>query len=175
MEESLDATEIRLQNYRTALDRAQQYLALAIGSAVGIWLLRGESTATKVTVPGVFVEVDWETARVLLLGFHIVISALATYTVETCIQIAEHLKSQPEIASAMYEYPSIPCSPWPGVRFAVPIISMVLIGWARFAEGKALGLSDVVVLVLLISVHGTLLSYLWKHPSGKISFAMLRR
>jgi hypothetical protein len=54
-----------------------------------------------------------ETARVLLLGFHAVIARLAAYTVETGLRLAEHLKSHSELAGAMYDYPSIPCSPWP--------------------------------------------------------------
>lgn len=54
----MNAAEARLDNYRTALDKSQHYLALALGSAVGVWLLRGSSTSIKITAPGTFVEVD---------------------------------------------------------------------------------------------------------------------
>ena len=171
----MNATEILLYNYRTALDQAQRYLALALGSAVGVWLLRGPSSVTKVMVPGIFVEVDWQTARILLLGFHIVVAFLATYTVETGLRLAAGLKSHPQIANAMDDYPNIPCSPWPLVRLAVPILCMVLVGWAQFASSTAFGVGNVVAIVLLFSAHFTLITYLWRHPNGEISPLHLKK
>jgi len=110
----------------------------------------------------------------LLLGFHNVIGAFAGYTVETCVQLSKNLTSRPEAATAMYDYPSIPCSPYPLVRLAIPIISVVLIGWARFPRSRELEPGDALIPVLLIAVHGALVSYLWKHPSGPISAVTLK-
>jgi len=164
----MEAVEVHLHNYRLALDQAQNLLVLAFGSGVGVLLLRLASPATKVTVPGTFVEVDLETARLLVLGFHIVVAALATYIVETCRRLAYFIESRPEIAKAMYDYPSMPCSPWLGVRVSVPVFSLGFVAWAQFSGSAGFGLGDSVVIVLLLSVHGTLISYLWRHPNGEV-------
>jgi len=170
----MNAVEVRLHNYRTALDQAQRYLALALGSAVGVWLLRGPAASTKITVPGTFVEVDWETARILLLGFHSVVALLAAYTVETGARLAEYLKSNSEIASAMHDYPSIPCSPWPVVRLAVPILCLALIGWVQVTGSTAFGVSRFLAMLVPLSAHVTIMMYLWRHPSGQISPVKLK-
>jgi hypothetical protein len=173
----MDSMEIRLANYRTALEQAQRYLTLTLGSAVGVWLLYSpQAIVGPVTVPGAPGQLNPLIARDLLLGFHIIVAALAGYAVETSRRIGAHFKGHADIANAILDHPSIPGSPWPAVRLAVPLISLGLLWWARgfhlFGAISWLEWSSwrtAALDILIIAVHGTLVLYLWARSDGKWS------
>jgi hypothetical protein len=164
----MDATELRIHNYTTALDQSQRYLALALGSAVAVWLLRGPgNTSDKLTVAPFGVPVDVATARSLFFAIHIVTAALANYALETAKRVVVPLAVLAELGDALREYPSIPSSPWPGVRLAVPLISLTLLLWTmlQMASGEG-GRTPVWPIILSLSVHLPLIMLLWMPPIG---------
>jgi len=168
----MDLTKIRLDSYRAAVDQAQRYLVLALTTAVAAWLLRHPSVGTAPINPGgIFVPVDASTARDLLLALHTVSAAMAGYTVELATRLATYLNKEQDVATAAYDNPSIVCSPWPGVRLAVPIISVIVATWTQIVRAPVVtsALFSALYLSLLLAPHVVLSMYLWLHPSGKFS------
>ena len=175
----MDVNELRIKNYTAALDQSQRYLTLTAISAVGLWLLRSTNDASGPLVVVPFpVPVNASTARMLLFAIHFVCGALAQYSVETAKRAVVPLSKLQDIAEALRDYPSIAASVWPGVRLAVPVISLVLLVWTglsikpsfagTFSPGFWLAL-------LTFSVHAPLLMMLWMPPLGSWTAATISR
>jgi hypothetical protein len=178
MEATMDATELRIRDYEKALDQSQRYLALALAGVVALWLLRAPGDPTKpcsVTLFGV--GVDAPMARVLFFATHIVTGALALYALEAAKRLVAPLASIPEFAEVLREYPSVAASPWPGVRVAVPLLSMILLAWTFLSwVGAPVGVARISVwwIILSLAVHVPLLLVLWMPPIGPWTIAPTR-
>jgi hypothetical protein len=166
----MDATDLRVRNYQFALDQTQQYLALALGSGVAVWLLRAPSPgAGPVSVAPFGVPVDPATASTLFFAIHVVTAALAVYALESAKRLVGPLAAQGELAAVLQDYPSVAASPWPGVRLAVPVLSLVLLAWTllpRLSTPQSPTSGTLGVGLLVVSVHVSLLLLLWMPPLG---------
>jgi hypothetical protein len=166
----MDATDLRVRNYQFALDQTQRYLALALGSGVAVWLLRAPSpNAGPMSVAPFGVPVDPATASTLFFAVHVVTAALAVYALESAKRLVGPLAAQGELAAVLQDYPSVAASPWPAVRIAVPVLSLVLLAWtllSRLSTSQSPTSSTLWVALLAVSVHLPLLLFLWYPPLG---------
>lgn len=164
----MDALDLRLKHYQTALDHTQRYLTLALVSCVAFWLLRGMNAARTLNVAPFGVPVDPATARILFFSIHLVTAALANYSLESAKRLVIQLRQHSELAEVLRDYPSIAASPWPAVRLAVPLVSIVLMFWSLLLAGVPAELTSGTgwMLILLVSVHVPLLLLLWHPPIG---------
>jgi hypothetical protein len=166
----MDPTDLRVRNYQFALDQTQRYLALALGSSVAAWLLRAPSPgAGPMSVAPFGVPVDPATAGTLFFAVHLVTAALAVYALESAKRVVGPLAAQRELAAALQDYPSVAASPWPGVRIAVPVLSLILLAWTllpRLSASHSATSGTLVVALLAVSVHLSLLLLLWRPPLG---------
>ncbi|MGH2359187.1 MAG: hypothetical protein ACRDGM_01425 [bacterium] len=126
-----DAEQVLLANLNEALRQVQWYVVLGLGTSISALALAVTGPATdaaepRVTVPGTFVAVDPQTARVLLLAICVLVGAMASYSAESANVIAVRLqKSSPALLDAARTFPTIATSPYPGVRYAAAALPLL--------------------------------------------------
>ncbi|HUE85786.1 MAG TPA: hypothetical protein VMO26_06875 [Vicinamibacterales bacterium] len=120
------------------------------------------------------VPVDAATARILFFSIHLVAAALANYSLESAKRLVAPLKQHSEITEVLRDYPSIAASPWPGVRLAVPVLSLILLLWSVLfsrASSSEMAWSTGWMIILLVSVHVPLMMLLWRPPIGSVTLS----
>ncbi len=130
----MDPTAILVENLTEALKQINVYVALGLATAVSALVLdhratQGESSDT-VNVPGNFIPMDPDTAKLVLLGICFVAGIMALYSAESATAVAHTLQSTPDLLEALCTYPSVATAPIPirvvaallPVAFVLPII-----------------------------------------------------
>jgi hypothetical protein len=119
------------------------------------------------TVAPFGVPVDPATAGTLFVAVHLVTAALAAYALESAKRLVAPLAAHKELVTVLRDYPSVAASPWPGVRLAVPLLSLGLLAWTllpRLSTSESRG--TLLVALVAVGIHLTLLLFLWMPPIG---------
>jgi hypothetical protein len=125
----VDAKQLLLANFDEALRQLHRYVTLGLGtsiSALVLSLVEGSANGEpRVTVPGTFVAIDPQAARVLLLAACCLVGAMASYAAESANAIANCLASSPDLLEAARTFPSFATSRYPGVRYAAAVLPLL--------------------------------------------------
>lgn len=150
-----ESDKILTDNLKETLRQLQSYVIWGIGSSLSFLILSlsdFRSMNVTVALPGSFVPVSADFAKIIAVSIYWVAGALASYAHERAERIASRLN--PELLDATLTFPSVATEYYPGVRALAALIpsGFILAGlissW-RKSEGE-LGLRIFLTAILLV-------------------------
>jgi hypothetical protein len=139
-----DPTAILITNLQGALQQLNTYVAVGLTTAVSAFVLDrrppGPAGSDPVPIPGGFVPMAPETAKLVLIGVCFVVGLMAAYAAESADSIARMLQTNLELFKAACTYPSVATAP-KGIRLlaaALPVAFVVPIMWRTWSRIRAL-------------------------------------
>lgn len=172
----MDPTAILVENLTEALKQINVYVALGLATAVSALVLdrrpTQEEASDTVKVPGTFIPMDPDTAKLVLLGICFVAGLLASYSAESAGAVARMVQSTPELLEALCTYPSVATAPI-GIRviaallpvaFVLPIILRTWLPLRKLAGEDVGGL--IAGLGFFVAPYGALALGLARLPCG---------
>jgi hypothetical protein len=150
-----EVEKILLDNFKETLKQFQNYIVWALVATLSYYLLTlSKSNTTQLNLPviGSINAIDKSLASVISISVFWFLGAMASYALERADRIAVTLKAygKEKLLKAMVTYPSIATEPYPLIRLAPALISILLIIAARVEVWSSASKTDRQLSVLFL-------------------------